>query len=190
MVDCQTPTLFVPTPLPGSGLQAIPRPHTPFSHPHRLPCRYMRLGGNVPVFRWIGAVNGSIVNFMELLRIAPRGMGDVHKMLFDTGGASLLTGRCLPAVLPGLHTCTAHARPRSWPIACSSTHLSTLLLLPCSAHPPCCLQCPSWRAASMASSPPCTCSCSRSPRMQSPPRAHPQSPPPSPPRSNERPSWR
>jgi hypothetical protein len=46
----------------------------------------MRLGGNVPVFRWIGAVNGSIVNFMELLRIAPRGMGDVHKMLFDTGG--------------------------------------------------------------------------------------------------------
>ena len=46
----------------------------------------MRLGGNVPLFRWIGSVNGAIVNVMEALRIAPRGMGDVHKMLFDTGG--------------------------------------------------------------------------------------------------------
>lgn len=52
---------------------------------------YMRLGGNVPVFRWIGAVNGAIVNVMEFLRIAPRGMGDVHKMLFDTG-VSIMEG--------------------------------------------------------------------------------------------------
>lgn len=40
----------------------------------------------------IGAVNGAIVSAMEFLRIAPRGMGDVHKMLFDTGGAALLLG--------------------------------------------------------------------------------------------------
>lgn len=53
-----------------------------------LPHRYMRLGGNVPILKWIGRFNGSIVNVMEFLRIAPRGMGDVHKMLFDTGGAS------------------------------------------------------------------------------------------------------
>lgn len=53
----------------------------------------MRLGGNVPVFRWIGAVNGAIVNVMEFLRIAPRGMGDVHKMLFDTGGERPGRGR-------------------------------------------------------------------------------------------------
>lgn len=46
---------------------------------------YMRLGGNVPLFRWIGAFNGSIVAVMEFLRIAPRGLSDVHKMLFDTG---------------------------------------------------------------------------------------------------------
>lgn len=47
---------------------------------------YMRLGGNVKLFRWVGAVNGAIVSAMEFLRIAPHGMGDVHKMLFDTGG--------------------------------------------------------------------------------------------------------
>ena len=38
------------------------------------------------MFRWIGAANGAIVNVMEFMRIAPRGMGEVHKMLFDTGG--------------------------------------------------------------------------------------------------------
>jgi hypothetical protein len=53
---------------------------------------YMRLGGNVPLFRWIGAFNGSIVAVMEFLRIAPRGLSDVHKMLFDTGGGWLLAG--------------------------------------------------------------------------------------------------
>ncbi|PRW05872.1 24-methylenesterol C-methyltransferase 2 [Chlorella sorokiniana] len=52
---------------------------------------YMRLGGNVRALRWIGTVNGAIVNVMEFLRIAPRGLGDVHKMLFDTG-VSIMEG--------------------------------------------------------------------------------------------------
>ena len=69
-----------------AGACTLARPAFNTKYPPTHICRYMRLGGNVPVFRWIGAVNGSIVNFTELLRIAPRGMGDVHKMLFDTGG--------------------------------------------------------------------------------------------------------
>ena len=82
----------------------------------------MRLGGNVPVFRWIGAVNGSIVNLMELLRIAPRGMGDVHKMLFDTGGR-----RPCPS-----SACPLCARPASLLTPAPAAD-------PLPAHPPTCL---------------------------------------------------
>lgn len=46
---------------------------------------------------------------MEFLRIAPRGLGDVHKMLFDTGGA------CLCLAPGGMSTGRAGAWPATAP---------------------------------------------------------------------------
>lgn len=54
---------------------------------------YTRLGTSTKLFRWFGSCNAVIVAVMEGLRIAPKGLSEVHKMLFDTGIALMEGGQ-------------------------------------------------------------------------------------------------
>ena len=56
-------------------------------------CRYYRLGSNPRLFRIVGGFNAAIVTVLETLRLLPAGMGDVHKMLFETGVALVESGQ-------------------------------------------------------------------------------------------------
>lgn len=120
---------------------------------------------------------------MEFLRIAPRGLGDVHKMLFDTGGAcraqcclprmSSLGCQCLGLraggwcqrfCLPAVAMCMQVGGRWNRPVVKDEHTGSLFVSLPLKVPPPLVpspKQCLSWRAALRASSPPCTCSSSR-----------------------------